>query len=105
MNPSANHRKSNRFDHRKSDRFRHESIIMIKDEHIKQPFFAMMHNASKNGLYFESLFSLGSGTQISIESESVPLYSNRKRRSAKVIWCRELADICASCYGVGVEFC
>ena len=105
MSQNAQHRKGNRFDHRKGERFRHESIIMIKDKHITQPFFALMYNVSENGLYFESLFSLSTGTRITVKPEVPPRSFNQIACRAKVIWCRELTNICAFSYGVGVKYC
>ena len=90
---------------RKSNRFRHESIVRIEDDSSRYPFFALMYNASKAGIYVKSLYGLECGIQINIKIEKPPFNSAPENCSAKVVWCRALVESSSFRYGVGLAYC
>jgi len=90
---------------RKSNRFRHESIVRIEDGSSRYPFFALMYNTSKHGIYVESLFGLECGQRINIKIEKPPYSSAPENCSAKVVWCRALIEASDFRYGVGLAYC
>ena len=90
---------------RKSNRFRHKSIVRIEDDSSGYPFFTLMYNISKKGIYVESLFGLECGKRINIEIEKPPFSSAPENCSAKVVWCRALIEDSDFRYGVGLAYC
>ncbi len=90
---------------RKSNRFRHESIVVIDDGRSRYPFFALMHNASNAGIYFESLYGLSCGIRVNVRIENHPFTSRPKSCTARVAWCRALVETSTCRYGVGLEYC
>ena len=78
---------------------------MINDGRSPYPFFALMHNASSKGIYFESLYGLECGIQINVKIENPPFNSEPKSYMAKVAWCRALVEESTFRYGVGLEYC
>ena len=93
-------------DNRSCNRLRSRAIVRLEEEPKAHHFYyAMMHNYSCNGMYFESLFSLNPGSKVKIKVENPPLADVPPVMSAQVKWCRELLnDNSFYCYGIGVEY-
>ena len=93
-------------ENRSCNRFRSRAIVRLEEEPDARHFYyAMMHNYSGSGMYFESLFSLNPGTNVKIKVENQPLADVPPVLSAEVRWCRELQnDNSFYCYGIGVEY-
>jgi len=90
---------------RKKNRFSHTSIVRIEDGSSHYPFFALMYNTSKTGIYFESLYGLACGIRINVTIENPPFNSAPKSCMARVVWCRALVEKSDFLYGVGLEYC
>jgi len=95
-----------RSENRSCNRFLSRAIIRLDEEpDVHHFYYAMMHNFSDGGMYFESLFSLVPGTKVKIKVENPLLTGVSPTLSAEVRWCREiLNDNSFYCYGIGVQY-
>jgi hypothetical protein len=87
---------------RKTERIDYESIIKIEDEFSLSPYYAVSHNLSEMGMYFESLFEFYRGARILIRIDEAK--SSKTPVLAKVVRCNKLTNQPIFRYGIGVKF-
>ena len=92
-------------ENRKSERLNRLSIMIIEEEPIGNIFFGLMHNESRNGLYFVSLSGFQPGTYIKIKFDDPSPISVRNSCRAQVVWSEEIKDDSFYGYGTGARFC
>ena len=92
-------------DHRTAPRCRHETAIMYEHYHSGRYFEGKMLNYSRGGMYFESNFAPGIGTEVFIGVENSPYTAGHDVYRAKVIWHVKLegAESLFS-HGIGVKY-
>ena len=95
---------NNQIEFRNSERIKHKSIITFKDD-FGYPYYGMMYNVNRSGLYFQTLYELQPSLQLHIKIEDLPpeLFQNSYR--AKVVWCQKLNDNSVFRYEGGIEYC
>lgn len=93
---------------RAGNRNRYEAPIMWADFNTKNYYHAKTLNISENGMYFETVCAPKMKSNICIKplnalqnKNGLELYNFYE---AKVKWFRDLADVDAPLYGVGVQF-
>ena len=93
-------------ENRSCNRFQSRAVVRLEEEPDSRHFYyAMMHNYSGRGMYFESLLSLKPGSKVKIKVENPPFADVPPALSAEVKWCQELlSDKSFYCYGIGVEY-
>ena len=90
---------------REDTRFYHEATIMIENYPKGKYYEGRMYNYSRGGMYFESDFAPGPGTDVFIGIENSPYSSDHDVYRAKVMWVKRLPDGASFfCYGVGVRY-
>ena len=92
-------------EYRKCERLKHSSIIIIEEEPVANAFFGLIHNKSRNGIYFVSLSGLRPGSFINIKFEDPSPFSTEDSCRAKVVWSKEIDDNSFYGYGTGVKYC
>jgi len=90
---------------RKSERLNRLSIITIEEEPVGNIFFGLMHNESKNGIYFISLSGFKPGKFIKIKFDDPSPFLTKDACSAQVVWSKELDANNFYGYGTGVQYC
>ena len=90
---------------RDDTRFYHETTIMIENYPKGKYYEGRMYNYSRGGMYFESDFAPGPGTDVFIGIENSPYSSDHDVYRAKVMWVKKLPDKASFFYyGVGVRY-
>ena len=92
-------------ENRKSERLNRLSIMIIEEEFAGNIFFGMMHNESRNGLYFVSVSGFQPGTFIHIKFDDPSPISTQDSCRAQVVWSKEIDDNSFYGYGTGVQYC
>ncbi len=90
---------------RKCERLHRLSIIIVEEEPVGSIFFGLMHNESRNGVYFVSLSGFQSGQFIRIKFDDPSPILNKDACRAQVVWSKEIDDNSFYGYGTGVQYC
>jgi hypothetical protein len=91
---------------RDDTRFYHEATIMIENYPKGQYYEGRMYNYSRGGMYFESDFAPGTGTDVFIGIENSPYSADHDVYRARIMWLKKLPDKASFFYyGVGVSYC
>lgn len=98
------HQTNDQIESRNSKRFRHESMITLKDD-FGYPYYGMMHNASRSGLYFQALNEIRPGKNIHIQIEDLPPGLLQNSCRVKIVWCERLNGNSDFRYGIGIKYC
>ena len=89
---------------RNSERISHESMITLQDD-FGYPYYGMMYNVNRSGLYFQALHEILPGKSIHIQIEDLPPGLSQNSFRAKVVWCEKLNDNSVFRYGIGIKYC
>ena len=90
---------------RDDTRFHHEATIMIENYPKGKYYEGRMYNYSRGGMYFESDFAPGLGTDVFIGIENSPYSSDHDVYRARVMGVKKLPDKASFFYyGVGVSY-
>mgnify|MGYP002064038951 CR=1 FL=1 len=92
-------------ENRKSERLGRLSIMIIEEEPVGNIYFGLMHNESRNGLYFVSLSGFQPGTFINIKFDDPSPISNKDSCRARIGWSNEINGDSFYGYGTGAQFC
>lgn len=90
---------------RKSERLNRLSIITIEEEPVGNIFFGLMHNESRNGIYFVSLTGFQPGEIINIKFDNPSPILIKDACRAQVVWSKGIDDNSFYGYGTGVQYC
>ena len=90
---------------RNGERLNRLSILVIEEEPVGNIFFGLMHNESRNGLYFVSLSGFQPGKFIKIKFDEPSPVLTRDSCRAQVVWSQEIDDNSFYGYGTGVRYC
>ena len=90
---------------RKSERLNRLSIVIVEEEPSGNIFFGLMHNESRNGIYFVSLSGFQPGKVLNIKFDEPSPILTRDSCRAQVVWSKEIDDNSFYGYGTGVLYC